>query len=172
MSKVTGLYKQIYNLAHINRYSIVPRIRNESVAEHSFFVASIVIMLHDEYEFDVGKATTMAVLHDWTESWVDDITVKTKRDFPGIARALKEAEHCIVLDYFPSSAKYYWRELHQNNTTVEAKIVKYADTIQVLQYAQNEILMGNEGYMRDIYKLADLNANLLKTELKQYRRAK
>jgi 5'-deoxynucleotidase YfbR-like HD superfamily hydrolase len=162
--------EQIYNLAHIARYSVVPRIRSESVAEHSFFVASIVVQLHDTYEFNIGTATTMAVVHDWAESWVDDITVKTKQEFPAVAEAIKAAEYEIVQREFPESAKYYWEELHYNKT-VEAMIVKYADALQVLQYAASEIMLGNSGYMLNVFNSANERAENLIIELEQFRRA-
>lgn len=169
MSDMLKFSEQIYNLAHIARYSVVPRIRSESVAEHSFFVASIVVQLHDLYDFDIGKATTMAVVHDWAESWVDDITVKTKQDFPAVAEAIKAAEHEVVQREFPNSAKFYWEGLHYNKT-VETMIVKYADALQVMQYSLSEILLGNSGYMLSVFHSADKRANELANVLDVFRR--
>ena len=47
-------YNKIYRLEYIIRYSNVPRIHDESVASHSFFVAAILMKLNDDYDFDLG----------------------------------------------------------------------------------------------------------------------
>lgn len=52
MNKLNVL--DMYNLDYIVRYSNVPRIKNETVAAHSFFVALEVYKLYEEYEFDLS----------------------------------------------------------------------------------------------------------------------
>ena len=100
MTSLNSFLAQIYNLAFIHRYSVIPRVKNESIAEHSFFVASLVVKLSDAYSFDLGKAVVMATIHDWTESWTDDITIATKIKFPLIAEAVEIAELEVVRNYF------------------------------------------------------------------------
>lgn len=151
-------YKTIYSLAYLTRYSNVPRVKNESVAEHSFFVASIVIKLHEKYEFDLGVALAMAVTHDWGEVYIDDITVATKREFPFVAEALREAEEDVYREKFSAEVYSLWRELNAHETT-EAMVVKYADILQCVQYSSHEMSLGNKGYMKKVYQSSKSRAD-------------
>jgi 5'-deoxynucleotidase YfbR-like HD superfamily hydrolase len=169
MNSINSFYKQIYNLAHIDRYSTVPRITHESVAEHSFFVAALVIRLHKDYEFDLGVATTMAIMHDWTESWLDDITVPTKRQFPLIAAAVLAAESYIAHREFPQPILELWLE-HKECITVESQIVHYADVLQCMQYAQHEVRIGNNGYMQTVVEETHERLQILERQLIGYKR--
>lgn len=166
---IVDFYNQIYNLCFIKRYSVIPRLHEESIAEHSFFVSSIVIKLYDDYEFDLGEALIMAVTHDWTESYTDDITIATKRAFPVIAKAVNRAELSIAKKEFSGIVYNAWKS-YKESATVEAKIVKYADTLQVIQYAQNEVNMGNDGYMQSVLADAHIRSYKLEAELKEFKR--
>ena len=168
IDSIAEFYSQIYNLCFIKRYSVIPRLHEESIAEHSFFVAAIVVKLYDEYDFDIGRALTMAVIHDWTESYTDDITIATKRAFPGIARAVEEAECLIAETEFSDLTFDIWRE-YKKSITIEAKIVKYADTLQVIQYAQSEINLGNMGYMVSVLEDALKRSEMPEKELEGYK---
>jgi 5'-deoxynucleotidase YfbR-like HD superfamily hydrolase len=168
MSSLNEFLEQIYNLAFVYRYSVVPRVKNESIAEHSFFVASLAIKLSDEYSFDAGKAAIMATIHDWTESWTDDITIATKRKFPLITEAVEIAELEVVRDNFSCLATTAWLD-YKKGESVEAKIVKYADTLQVIQYAENEAKLGNK-YMESVVEDAKQRLLKLEGDLYEYRR--
>ena len=144
---LSAFYAQIYNLAYIQRYNTMPRIKNESVAEHSFFVASIVVKLYEAYDFNLGKALLMAVTHDWAESWLGDTVNVVKADFPGIGNSISAAEDHIMIKNFDGIVYENWHE-HNELISVEAKIVKYADVLQVLQYANHEVSLGNTCFKR------------------------
>lgn len=169
MSSMDEFYNQIYNLAYITRYGIVPRVKNESVAEHSFFVSSIVIKLHDDYEFDLGKAVVMAVTHDWTESWLDDSVKIIKDKFPLIKEAVSISEREVAAHFFSDEICNLWFETHELTST-ESIVVKYADTLQVIQYATNEIKLGNTGYMNKVLSEAKVCAKIYEEYLNDYRR--
>jgi 5'-deoxynucleotidase YfbR-like HD superfamily hydrolase len=166
---VHEFYMQMLNLAHIKRYSVVPRIHDESIAEHSFFVASIVLKLADDYEFDVGPAIGMAIVHDWTESYTDDITVLTKRKYPEIAKVIEEIEPKIAKEEFSPMVLLLWQE-YKAMETPEALIVKYADIIQVIQYAQAEVNMGNREYMQSVVDDAISRGFELEIKLNEFKK--
>jgi len=168
-STLESFYSQIYNLSHIQRYSTVPRVLSESVAEHSFFVACIVIRLHKDYDFDLGSAVTMAVMHDWTESWIDDITVPTKKLFPKIALAVQEAEAEIAEREFPAPVYRLWLE-HKEHFTIESKIVHYADIIQCMQYANHELKLSDNKYMKKVLDETKSRITSAEEELYAYKR--
>lgn len=169
MRTIAEFYEQIYNLSHIQRYSVVPRIKSESVAEHSFFVASLVIKLHEKYDFDMGKAVVMAVTHDWTESWLDDITVATKRKFPEIAEAVNICERKVAIHEFNLETYSAWIE-YKTGVTIEAKIVQYADVLQCIQYSQGEVNKGNIGYMQSVLDTSKERAKRIKNLLSSHRK--
>lgn len=162
-------YETIYRLKCITRYSNVPRISSESVAEHSFFVASIVIDLHSKYEFDLGKAISMAIVHDWAESFVDDVTVATKNMFPEIREAIHRAEEMIYEKVFSGMPCKLWKELNSQDT-IESMIVKYADVLQCAQYSEHEVRLGNHGYMDEVLTSSLNRAKVLEEEIKEYER--
>jgi 5'-deoxynucleotidase YfbR-like HD superfamily hydrolase len=169
MRTVTEFYMQMNNLAHIKRYSVIPRIHEESIAEHSFFVASIVIKLADEYEFNVGKAVSLAIIHDWSESYTDDITVLTKRAYPEIGKAVEKVELKIAKKEFSPMVLELWKE-YKTMASPEALIVKYADILQVIQYAQAEVNMGNKAYMQSVVNDATYRCFKLEERLNEYKR--
>lgn len=163
-----NFYANIYKLAYITRYSGMPRIKDESVAEHSFFVASLVIKLHEVYDFDIGTAIQMAVVHDWAEAFIGDITHITKVNYPELSQAAHLAEKKSIKQFVPRIYNMLCR--YNNQSTVEAKVVAMADVIQVAQYAENEVKLGNTGYMIDVANSAYKRLEQLKEQLNEHKR--
>ena len=140
--------KDLYRLKFITRYSNVPRVRDESVAEHSFFVASIAMQLMDKFpDADRAKVIGMATIHDWAEAHVDDVAHDVKRDYPKVGRALKDAEAKVMKRYGIWAQELY--EEYEKGVSLEARIVKYCDIKQCVQYLQTEVDMGNK-YMQPL----------------------
>ena len=145
----------------------MPRVRDESVAEHSFFVAAIVMRLHGDYTFDLGVALQCAISHDVAEVFIDDINHEIKRDFPDVANALKAAERTVMNNFpnpFQQGAFIY------NSSTTEGTIVHLADVIQCLQYAKTEISLGNQGYMLKVEEESTRRIKELEEKLRHVRR--
>ncbi len=158
-------YKDLYRLQFITRYSNIPRVRDENVAQHSFFVATIALELMEELEhtWDREKVLTMAITHDWAEAYVDDVAHDVKRDYPAVKKALKAAEKKAMAHY-PNSIRDPYR-LYEDGTTPEAILVKLADTIQCVQYLESEVNMGNR-YMEPLLEesknyVIDIKSRLL-----------
>lgn len=157
--------KQIYNLDYIVRYSNVPRIKDETVASHSFFVAMEVYQLREKYVFDLDKAIHIALCHDLPETYIDDVNHKIKADYPEVAKALKKAEIDAIKHFSPLLQDY----IHQyNGNSLEAIIVHYADILQCKTYASNEIKLGNGGYMERVYKDSKKREKYFKKILKKH----
>lgn len=162
--------QKVYNLKFIQRYSVTPRITNETVAEHSFFVATYVMELYKYYKFDLNKAVQMAIIHDFAESFIGDITLSTKTMCPDLVEAVSNAEKEVMFQNFPSFIYELYREYEQR-TSVESLIVKLADTLQVRQYAGNEISLGNNSVtMRNIFSRAVDDIDLFERKLAVYKR--
>lgn len=159
-------YTQIYKLSFINRYTNVIRVRNEDVAQHSFFVSAIVLKLYDKYVFDLGKALQAAISHDITEADLSDITHEVKFKHKNLANEIRLAEEKEIQKY--PEAVIEGVQIF-NSISVEGLVVNYADVLQVNQYVLNEISLGN----KNIFKIrieTERRINELKKELKQYER--
>ena len=154
---------QIYPLSYIIRYSNIPRIKDESVAEHSFYVAAIVQKLYDKYEFNLGSALNMAISHDMIEVYVNDIPHLIKQRHPDLTKLLKDIEK-RESENFPSCVEEGIRRLQSES--YETLIVQMADAIQCNQYASNEISLGNSGYMQKVVDHSVERVMILEEECK------
>ena len=155
-----------YSLEHTKRYSMKPVVHPESVATHSYFVALGVLMMSKDYEFNVDLALKIAICHDLAEKEVSDVNHLVKKNFPAVAIALQEAEEQIV-ENFPDQVKEYCHRYHDESP--EALVVHYSDALQCLQYADNEIKMGNKGYMVDVYTNSAKRMAVIEKKLEAYK---
>ena len=115
----------------------------ESVAAHSFGVATTAMLLGDEIRsrgtvVDLEKLLRMALLHDWAETRIGDMP-KTAVTYFG-AEVRREAELAAFADVVAGTRSVgtdYCRlhEEYELRTTIEAKIVKAADVIDLLVQA-------------------------------------
>ena len=165
-ARLQEFFMQSYSLEHTKRYSMKPVIHAESVAAHSFFVALGVLLMSKTYRFDVNKAVKIAICHDLAEMEISDVNHMVKKQYPAVAAALKEAEMEIIRN-FPEEVQPFCTMYH--DTTPEALIVHLADAMQCLQYAENEIGMGNGGYMIDVRDNSTKRIFALQEKLKPYR---
>jgi len=149
--------EKLYNLAYITRYKNVKRIKDESVAEHSFFVAVEVLKLREEYFFDEGKALLMAITHDFAEAEIDDVNHMIKAKYPDIAESLKVAELNEIKNNYPKYIFDVFKEF-EDKESLEAWIVYLADIIQCITYSTNEIQLGNTGYMLKVKEISEQRA--------------
>jgi putative hydrolase of HD superfamily len=120
----------------------------ESVAAHSYGVAFAVLLLAPllDRPVDLGKALTMAVLHDLPEGLTSDIPTPAWRLMPDGVKPQVEGQ---VIERMLGDAAggddliSAWRELHQNQT-VEALLVNDADKLDLyLQAVIYEEQTGN-----------------------------
>lgn len=115
----------------------------ESVASHSFGVAVTAMLLADEVrvrglEVDCERVLRMALLHDWAETRVGDMP-KTANTYFGAA-ARKDAETLAFADIVSgirvgSSEYKTLYEEYEQRSSVEARLVKAADVIDLLVQA-------------------------------------
>ena len=141
----------IDGLRNLVRYQTAPRAAKESVAEHSFFVASYVLKLHDYYEFDLKKGLRLALLHDFSEVFISDVPHPIKKRFPNITNELEKAEHQINAEYIGEEFASELEEFNQTST-IEGIIVALADILSVVSYAKFEMELGNSKYMQNVYR--------------------
>lgn len=136
----TDELRELYRLKNIIRYNTRSKIKTESVAEHSFYVAIIALKLCDEYGIDsitTRDIVIKALLHDMPEIEINDITYDAKERL-NLRPYLKKYEDDYYDRRFPKYAK-----LMKKSSTLVQLIVDTADAMSVIQYANNEISLGN-----------------------------
>lgn len=132
-----------YSIKNIVRYNTRLRIKDESVSDHTCFVALFSLKILDQLHIsdaEICKSVLIiALLHDIPESITSDIPYDIKRNNPELKLTLRELENDYYINYWPS----YKSSLEVKSGLPEA-IVKLADTYSVYQYTMNEITLGNK----------------------------
>ena len=138
----------VYKLSNIIRYSQQNKIKNETVAEHSYYVSWFVNRLCTKYSLNDTirlMALEAALLHDVPEVITNDITYDVKRMIPEVPALLQPYEEEVIKEHSSRAHKVLFNP-ETTNEIVAKKIVKHADILSVLQYCQNEEALGNKGF--------------------------
>lgn len=102
--------------------------RPESVADHSYCVAMLAMILGDALNLDTEKMMRMALLHDLIESKLGDIHYESKT-YLGES-ALKEAEEKAAHDLLPEDYLVVWEEFYKIQSK-EAQVVSACDKLEL-----------------------------------------
>ena len=138
----------VYKLSNIIRYSQQNKIKNETVAEHSYYVSWFVNRLCTKYSLSDTirlMALEAALLHDVPEVITNDITYDVKRMIPEVPGLLQPYEEEVIREHSLRAHKVLFNP-ETNDEIVAKKIVKHADILSVLQYCQNEEELGNKNF--------------------------
>ncbi len=111
----------------------------ESVADHSFGVAFISMILAElvDRPLDKAKLLTIALLHDLSESVVSDLPTPAVLYFPpGTKRKVEAAVLSELLCRLPCAEQWHvwWREF-EDGTSAEGRLVRDADQLDMLLQA-------------------------------------
>jgi len=155
--------EKIYALKNIHRFNNINRITDESVAEHSFFVAAIVLDLSKDFKFNVDRAIKLAIVHDYHEIYTGDIVSSAKRLFKDLKETMAKVEIDIAKKYFKDESDLLI-EISEMKT-IESKIVQLADLYSVLQYTSNELKLGSNPEMKKIFDNTQEKVNNLIEEI-------
>ena len=123
------------------RHSYTSSGRHESVAEHSWRIALMGMLVADEFpEADMDKVIRMCLIHDLGEAFTGDIPSFEKTDQD------KKKEENVLLDWvrtFPEPERSEWEALYAEMNaleTTEAKIYKALDKIEaVIQHDEADL---------------------------------
>ena len=109
--------------------------RHESVAEHSWRISLMAMLLAGEEEFkdlDMNKVIRMCIIHDLGEAFTGDIPTFLKTDSDA---ATEDAIFYRWVDSFPEAQKREFQELlteMEAQKTLEAKVYKSLDKLEAL----------------------------------------
>ncbi len=157
------IFEHHTRLSCILRFNNTPRIASENVAEHSYYVAFLSMLIGDYLEsrgveIDKLKLLQMALLHDIEEAVSGDILAPIKQ---GAFRKVLDKENirniAMLTGGLESGKKYskLWREV-VDEKTLEAKIIKLVDRMSCIIYCIREIHLGNK-YFRAILECEATN---------------
>lgn len=166
-------------MSSMKRYNNRIRIKDESLAEHSFYVAYNVLKLGYDLNIDekiINRAVSLAIVHDIPESYTSDLPHDCKTAYPELRTILREIEDTFMEEEMPELLSYF-KEYQDKERTICVKLVDLADAISVLQYCTREIQLGNKTddfkvIMNEIHlRISHLYDDLLNTlkTLKQFK---
>lgn len=158
----------ILKMSDLLRYNGRYKIKNENIAEHSFYVAYNVMNICKKYdisELDKCKSLEFAIVHDIPELYTNDINYITKRDNPELSKLLDNIEREFIVRGMPL-IKDSFMEFQNDKNSIPHIIVKLADSLSVLQFALREINLGNTSRdMREIEYESSSRVNLFENML-------
>lgn len=160
MEKTKNLVKFIFEhqtrLSCIIRFSNTPRQAPESVAEHSYYVAFLAMVIGDHLQkkgvkLDKLRLLQMALLHDMEEAISGDIIAPIKQGAFKNELNKENVKNMLFLTTGLEEEKAYFSLWHEagESATVEAKVLKLADRMSCVIYCVREIHLGNR-YFRAI----------------------
>ncbi|MDE1825690.1 MAG: HD domain-containing protein [Candidatus Micrarchaeota archaeon] len=151
----------IVTMTAIQRYNTKQIIKPQNVMEHEGSVAFIAMVLSDYLNAagvknDAEKVMRIAITHDKDEVVSGDINFIAKYRHGQLSEDLRESldklgDHVIrelyerIGDKELSDRYYGMYKEEKNRKSLESKIVKLADWIDVIIYARQEQALGNRG---------------------------
>jgi 5'-deoxynucleotidase YfbR-like HD superfamily hydrolase len=141
----------LIRLKHTYRYSSVPVLVRENVAEHSFWTAIIGVAIAIEMQMSrqqIGKVALKALLHDVEESMTGDLIRDMKYHNEETREAIASVENEFAMRIFEGLGttlgrwfESFWRQSKDSSPT--GRVVALADLLCVISYVEHEWNLGN-----------------------------
>ena len=134
-------FKTAANLKNIPRQGWIDKLsinNSESVAEHSYSMAIIGMVISDLENYDSEKILKMILLHDLAESRIGDLT-------PGQLNKERKAvmennAFCQITDELPDAIKSQYLKIwteYQEDASPESKLVHQMDKLEMALQAKS-----------------------------------
>jgi len=137
---ILDFFKTAANLKKISRQGWIDKLsleNPESVADHSYSMAVISMVISDLENYNSEKIIKMVLLHDLAESKIGDYTPeqlsnekKNKLENNAFNEIIKNLPDLIKLQYLQ-----IWQE-YQENTSLESKLVHQIDKLEMVLQAK------------------------------------
>ena len=144
---ILDFFKTVINLKKIRRQGWIDKLsisHPESVADHSYSMAMMGMIISDLENYDFEKIIKMVLLHDLAESRIGDYTpgqidLKKKNDIENEAflKILEDLPMTVKSQY-----RIIWKEYWENSSP-ESKIVHQLDRLEMALQAKT---YQDEGY--------------------------
>ena len=147
---ILDFFKTTVNLKKISRQGWIDKLSidaPESVADHSYSMAMISMVISDLENYNSEKILKMTLLHDLTESKIGDFTPEQINKESKIQ--LENSAFNEIIEHLPKSIKNeylkIWNE-YQENTSQESKIIHQIDKLEMALQAK---IYQNEGHANE-----------------------
>jgi len=147
---ILDFFKTAINLKKIHRQGWIDKLsieKPESVADHSYSMAIMGMIMSDLEDYNSEKIIKMILLHDLAESKIGDYTpgqidLEKKNDIENTAflKILKNLPNSIISQY-----QNIWKE-YQKNESPESQIVHQLDRLEMALQAKT---YQDEGYSKE-----------------------
>ncbi len=144
---ISGFFKTVINLKKIHRQGWIDKLsmnNPESVADHSYSMAMMGMIISDLENYNSEKIIKMILLHDLAESEIGDYT-PDQIDFDK-KNEIENIAFLKILEDLPLSIKSQyqsiWKE-YQENISSESQIVHQLDRLEMVLQAKT---YQNEGH--------------------------
>ena len=138
--ELLDFFKNSLNLKNISRQGWIDKLfieQPESVADHSYSMAVMAMVISDLENYDSEKILKMVLLHDLAESKIGDFTpdqiTKDKKE------KIENNAFYEIVENLPESIKLeyveIWKE-YQNQISIESKIVHQIDRLEMALQAK------------------------------------
>ena len=138
--ELLDFFKNSLNLKNISRQGWIDKLfieQPESVADHSYSMAVMAMVISDLENYDSEKILKMVLLHDLAESKIGDFTpdqiTKDKKE------KIENNAFYEIIENLPESIKLkyveIWKE-YQNQISIESKIVYQIDRLEMALQAK------------------------------------
>ncbi|KKL11373.1 hypothetical protein LCGC14_2546470 [marine sediment metagenome] len=141
---------------NVSRWHCCPTLIAESDATHHSNTARIAYAVAWELrrlgirKINPAEVASLANVHDEGETIVGDMPATVKHLFKNARRAQQRYESRAVPMLFedaPGELRYHLQSMVRranNYSTLEGQVVRYADSMDALAYAEQEVVLGNK----------------------------
>lgn len=162
----------LYHLNSLKRYNNIPRLKQESLAEHLYYTSILITKLLENTNLSVElkySLLTYTLVHDIQELYTGDIPHNVKKDSPELKTLLSNLEDSwLQKTVYYNLIKQFEVESGKNHNLHE--LFKLADYLQVIMYTQEELKYGNKHIeIEQIYSNAKRLADELTDRLIMHR---
>jgi putative hydrolase of HD superfamily len=147
---ILDFFKTAVNLKKISRQGWIDKLsldNPESVADHSYSMAMMSMVISDLENYDSEKILKMVLLHDLAESKIGDFTPEQINKENKIQ--LENNAFDEIVDDLPESIKKQYLEIwheYQENISPESKIIHQIDKLEMVLQAK---IYQNEGHSKE-----------------------
>jgi 5'-deoxynucleotidase len=148
-------FSYLYRLRYIERWSLMRNTHKESVAVHSYYVATLAHLLCTIANELYGKSVplervvSMALFHDATEVFVGDVAAPVKASNPDVRRSFRDIEEAAaesIVRMIPEPLRGAYAPLVQSHEDSLYVWVKAADLLDAYLKAVSELTAGNREF--------------------------
>ena len=137
---ISDFFYQIANLKKISRSGWKSKLNladSESVADHTYMMTVMAMVLSDIKNLNTEKIIKMSILHDWAESKIGEfipgeITIEEKNNLE--EKAMKEI-FSILPDKVQKNYRIIWED-YNDNLSLESKFVHQLDKLEMILQAK------------------------------------